>query len=194
MMRLLFCAIASLLAPVAVSAQPITYTYTAALSGAVNGSQFSGVGTFTGVADTSSTIAFDGWPALQLDAFSLLLDGVTYDVFTPMLFFSNNEYGIAGFVAKGSEVDGFSFYSPALIDYTGVTEIAADTTSNYVSASFIVDQGILMLNGQGDGSFSATLDAGAVPEPASWALMIAGFGLLGGSMRRVRARRFAAAG
>ncbi len=33
-------------------------------------------------------------------------------------------------------------------------------------------------------AFTYTPLAGAVPEPASWALMIAGFGLVGGAMRR----------
>lgn len=32
------------------------------------------------------------------------------------------------------------------------------------------------------------LSAGVIPEPASWALMIAGFGLVGGAMRRQRGR------
>jgi len=35
-----------------------------------------------------------------------------------------------------------------------------------------------------DTAITATTAAGAVPEPASWALMIAGFGLVGGAMRR----------
>lgn len=39
-------------------------------------------------------------------------------------------------------------------------------------------------------AFSLDSAAGAVPEPASWALMIVGFGLVGGTMRR---RVFAAA-
>lgn len=34
-----------------------------------------------------------------------------------------------------------------------------------------------------DYGFRTWVDAGAVPEPASWALMIAGFGLVGGAMR-----------
>lgn len=42
-------------------------------------------------------------------------------------------------------------------------------------------------------SFAGTIDApAAVPEPASWALMIGGFGLVGGALRRrTVARRFA---
>ena len=38
------------------------------------------------------------------------------------------------------------------------------------------------VNGSQDLTFSATITA--VPEPASWALMIGGFGLVGGAMRR----------
>ena len=39
-----------------------------------------------------------------------------------------------------------------------------------------------VVNGSQDLTFSATI--AAVPEPASWALMIGGFGLVGGAMRR----------
>ena len=39
-----------------------------------------------------------------------------------------------------------------------------------------------VVNGSQDLTFSATVTA--VPEPASWAMMIAGFGLVGGAMRR----------
>ena len=35
--------------------------------------------------------------------------------------------------------------------------------------------------------FTGTALAGTVPEPASWALMIGGFGLVGASLRRRRA-------
>lgn len=47
--------------------------------------------------------------------------------------------------------------------------------------------GVLTLTTQGDGitSFSATA-LSAVPEPANWALMIAGFGLMGGVLRASR--------
>jgi hypothetical protein len=37
---------------------------------------------------------------------------------------------------------------------------------------------------QSGGTFGGTLTFAAVPEPATWALMILGFGLIGGAMRR----------
>jgi hypothetical protein len=36
------------------------------------------------------------------------------------------------------------------------------------------------------GTWIAGIDAGSVPEPANWAMMIAGFGIVGGAMRRRR--------
>jgi hypothetical protein len=38
----------------------------------------------------------------------------------------------------------------------------------------------------GDAQFHADFSAGAVPEPANWAMLIAGFGLVGAAMRRRR--------
>lgn len=48
--------------------------------------------------------------------------------------------------------------------------------------------GVLTLTSQGQGltTFSATAGTSPVPEPASWALMIAGFGLAGGLLRASR--------
>lgn len=43
----------------------------------------------------------------------------------------------------------------------------------------------LSITGTGRGTYGGSLSfAAAVPEPASWAMMIGGFGLVGGSMRR----------
>ena len=38
--------------------------------------------------------------------------------------------------------------------------------------------------GADDGAFVTSFATGAVPEPASWALMVGGFGLFGAAMRR----------
>ncbi len=42
----------------------------------------------------------------------------------------------------------------------------------------------------GDGSYIFTLFSDPVPEPASWALMIAGFGIAGGALRLQQKRKF----
>lgn len=46
-----------------------------------------------------------------------------------------------------------------------------------------------VVNGSQDLTFSATITAPAVPEPASWALMIGGFGVAGAAMRRHKVSR-----
>lgn len=40
----------------------------------------------------------------------------------------------------------------------------------------------------GNGSFGGNLSFGAVPEASTWAFMIVGFGLVGGALRRTKAR------
>lgn len=40
---------------------------------------------------------------------------------------------------------------------------------------------------QPEGTYAGTLNFGAVPEPATWAFMILGFGLIGGALRRRKA-------
>ena len=53
------------------------------------------------------------------------------------------------------------------------------------------DQGLVWstnVRSKGSSPAGAPDGAGAVPEPASWAMMIAGFGLVGGSIRTARKR------
>jgi hypothetical protein len=45
-----------------------------------------------------------------------------------------------------------------------------------------------VVNGSQDLTFSATITAAAVPEPATWAMMIAGFGVVGAAARRSRTK------
>ncbi|WP_235890493.1 PEPxxWA-CTERM sorting domain-containing protein [Sandaracinobacter neustonicus] len=49
------------------------------------------------------------------------------------------------------------------------------------------DHGLSWTQAAADRGFRTWVDAGAVPEPASWALMIAGFGIVGAAARRRRA-------
>ena len=51
---------------------------------------------------------------------------------------------------------------------------------------FSLDGGVIWSTTGLDRGFRTWVDTGAVPEPASWAMLIAGFGLTGAAMRRRR--------
>ena len=71
------------------------------------------------------------------------------------------------------------------------------TTFSAGSFTFTGTGGATMLNVASGGlpNVDAIVDnisiSGAVPEPAAWALMILGFGLVGGALRRARPSRVA---
>jgi hypothetical protein len=48
---------------------------------------------------------------------------------------------------------------------------------------------LLFPGGDEQGTFSITRQSGAVPEPSTWAMMIVGFGFVGGAMRAARRRQ-----
>lgn len=98
-----------------------------------------------------------------------LTGGATFDLGNVAAAFSN---AIASLNAAG-DILTISF-SPT--EYVGVELGALDSTVG----DFLINR-----NGLNAGdAFSLTVTAGAVPEPATWAMMIAGFGLVGGVMRR----------
>jgi len=114
---------------------------------------------------------------------------------------------------------GFTFSAPTVIDhYTagggfGYGDLGSFTTSDIASAGTIAGNspfttytlsfvsvgggnvtaniGTLSADNVGPLLSSVKLDIGTVPEPASWAMMIAGFGIVGAAARRHRG--FAAA-
>lgn len=110
------------------------------------------------------------------------------------------------FVDRGTVTFGASdqyagFSSPTTINYSNGDNFiglrATDGTNVYYGFAYTTND---MLNSYGfettpGASITATVagaPAGAVPEPASWAMMLGGFGLVGGAMRaRRRAIAFA---
>ena len=86
---------------------------------------------------------------------------------------------------KDGTVSNRGPYNP-LTDNNSVIGQQADARSTYIN---VVQQGAPLPPDQPAfvaPHYTAGPFAGAVPEPASWAMMIAGFGVLGGAMRRRR--------
>ena len=65
-----------------------------------------------------------------------------------------------------------------------------DDVDSLVLREFLVRYQSVGMNGQGSGSGSQIVDIpGAVPEPATWALLLLGFGFIGATMRTPRRRQ-----
>lgn len=84
------------------------------------------------------------------------------------------------------------FLDGVLLDPPGTTDAAGGGTTNWVNVTsgyFTVDQDTTLTfaaagTSESLGGYVDNITLSAVPEPASWAMMISGFGLVGGAMRR----------
>ena len=86
-----------------------------------------------------------------------------------------------------------SFYSPSNALYGGTLLQTANFTNigTFVGSNSGTQAGPFSLTtrydisfGAGSGTFNGTANLTAVPEPATWGMMIVGFGLMGGALRR----------
>lgn len=93
----------------------------------------------------------------------------------PVLHFSVNGTGLGDLAVSSGSSDGWQQKTGTYTAMTSgaVTLAVADTNSSVPYNDFALD----------DISFTGAT-TGTVPEPASWALMLAGFGVVGGVMRR----------
>jgi len=105
---------------------------------------------------------------------------------------------IAGVDGDGVDVDLFSGSTGGGLRLTAnssgdilLTASGAQLYSRSSTGALSFSTGTFSLTDAGGGS--AMLAVAAVPEPATWALMIAGFGLAGGALRSQRRRALAAA-
>lgn len=68
-------------------------------------------------------------------------------------------------------------------------KIFAGDYSGHVDQTFLLVTGDTRINFEHPIDGHANLISGPVPEPATWALMIAGFGFIGSALRRMRRQR-----
>jgi len=188
--------VASLLLTTAMpaAAAPIIYTITGKFKGTIGGNAFENVSAvFTGTGDTSSTAGGFGIPGYVSVALTKLTaftegDSVAYNISTPSIFGiydgakldPNNTQRRLGFVFNGDGGNGIALESNAFNGYSGLSSFA-QTPGNvyYQNATFTTDRGVVNITGFTEGTFAA-----AVPETATWMMMILGFGGIGFALRR----------
>jgi hypothetical protein len=126
------------------------------------------MGTYTFYLDSNPTPdSFDG--------FSFTISGLTYShTFSDNVTLDQFTFYTADFGGGFGDYEN-QYIGPVL--FTGTTEHPIFKTGTFAINDFIVDGSITITD------LSAP-PTGGVPEPASWALMLGGFGLVGTAMRR----------
>jgi PEP-CTERM motif len=183
--RIAGLATAALLAASAAQATPITFTETVTGSGLLGGDSFTNaVVTFTGTADTGDVVG-----AYQISHLPLSVDVAdlgSADFTDDILLFANSVSSDIGF---GDTTTGFALLFVG--GFPGGYNLQSDFS---LTGPAIVNPGQSSGTTAGAFLFSSTAETAVfdaklspTPEPAAWALMIAGFGLTGVALRRRRA-------
>lgn len=117
---------------------------------------------------------------------------VSEPIFNQQFVFAGLPGGNPPFVVGPNGGATFSLSSLFRFDLGGRVPTAADlrdpALATFRSFSFAVNDGNGGL-GSVQGNFTATITTAAVPEPATWAMLILGFGMIGAAMRGGRMRR-----
>ena len=192
------------------SATDITYTVTGSAVGTIGGRSYNGAFTLTSLADIANqhqcvsggtpivgctylvnksvdlNIASLGHFTLTNPSISSLILPSNRVTFTAVVPPDNGLNAFASFLAQGiplpsSNWDGISNLGPvattlALFDQVAFPTI--DTSGGPLAFARAFSSS--------SGTFSATLQAAAVPEAPTWTMMVTAFGLIGGTLRRQR--------
>ena len=168
-------------------AATITYTLTGTGSATIGTAIQTGAFTATGIGDTSNLgFPFNAnTPTVTLSSFTVAFGSNVYTATGAMRFFSNQGNGIAGF-NDVQVADVLDFQNAAFTSYNAVSNIGPLPVTFFFTNTIATTAGALNFTSNPTSLvFRAVTGAvPAVPEPASWAMMIAGFGLAGLGLRR----------
>jgi hypothetical protein len=185
MIKHAFTAVAALLATSAfvapAQAAVMTYTLSGQFAGTINGQAFDTNAVFTGIGDTNSIVNGGYYSAIRLSSLTAIAGGVTYTLLGTFNLFNNPGANVAGFQFSTNS-DFLDFQSPAFANWTPSKTLSATGVTQFALTSFNTDKGSVSLSRMSNATFSAA--AGAVPEPATWGMMIVGFAAVGAAMRR----------
>jgi hypothetical protein len=91
-------------------------------------------------------------------------------------------------LSKGLTSTPINDGSTASFDYDGAFASSSFSHGSYVltSGNYVLTAAVTLSPYGGGGGAVELISSGAVPEPATWAMMIGGMGVVGGAMRRRR--------
>jgi hypothetical protein len=196
-------AVALAIAAPATAAQ-ITYTISGTLDGGLDGTEIFGAETiFTAIGETTNTFDAFGNPQIigvPLTSVTLTFSGGTFAVSTPAFFVSyaydvnGAEGGRLGLSFDNTGFNGIGLESTAFSGYNGLSNFATTGAATYFqTAQLESSAGALTISSFTNATFTAVVEASAaVPEPATWSMMLLGFGLVGAGMRRRKTTLIAA--
>lgn len=177
------------------NAAPITYIHTGSGSGTLNGVAFGASAplnfTITAVGDTNNVSSCGGY-CLYNDNISASIYIETlgsFDFTTATRFFMNSIVGFSRAGSNGADL----FNGPTLVSWDMTSSIGpvSGTASllQWGNSNIDTTGGVLFFNDQSNiaSTFSATV--AAVPEPSSYALLLAGIGLVGFAASRKKHAR-----
>lgn len=176
----LVAAAALSLMPPAAGAATIVYKVSALFEGLIGTTYFVKNGTLTGIGDTGALSAGTGFSRVGLTSLQAVLGDRIYDLqgsFFAEAFPTANVFVLGNLAVTGSGLSGYDAVAPL-----APTSISAISRPTYSTSA-----GTLSLAGY-SGTFEANVD-GAVPEPATWAMMLTGFAAVGLGLRAPGKRR-----
>lgn len=187
------CAAAALLCA-AGAAQSSIVVYNATLSGPNEGNASPGVG-FASFAfdDVANTVQIDAWfsgltaptTASHVHCCTAVPGTGTAGVATQVPTFVLFPLGVtSGTYSHLFDLSAASTYNPAFVTANGGTPGSAEAV---LLAGVVAGRAYLNIHTSAFPGGEIRGFLAPVPEPASWAMMIAGFGLLGATLRRRRA-------
>ncbi len=181
--------VSAICAPVAANAVPIVYTITGDYSGSVGGQDFSGFAALAGIGDTADYFNPDSSvTAVTLSSLTFTVNGVSSLIDGSNVFFVNRFAGTGGFALSTGGSFRTLLQTNDFLTYDGRSSFSS-TIADAVATpySFSTGAGKVTVSAASNVRFAA---AAGVPEPASWALMILGFGVVGYALRRKTVLRY----
>jgi PEP-CTERM motif len=189
---MLFAATATLaLLPVSAQAAPIIYTISGTGAGVLNGSAFNASNfSFTLTGDTANVTTSGNFQVndpLTSAAFNIAGAGAGTFSFATRF----GQFGAIAFFSRSNSIGGSD-----LFDFTGANVNIANSFGPFAGTGvFALSQfqnvqtsaGLLSFNAASNIVYSGALGTPAVPEPATWAMLVMGFGLVGAALRRRQA-------